>query len=568
MPERIPARSSPVCEPARSPAPRRARRPVPAGVCALLLVAKLAAQGGLPPIPVPPENPITEEKRVLGKLLFWEEQLSSNNLMACGTCHRPGSGGGDPRRQPSPGLDGTLGTPDDNFASPGVIRSDSANHYESDPAFGLQPQVTRRATPSFILGAWFPRLSWDGRFPGSFRDPLSQALLIASGAALEDQALKPILDVIEMGHAGRTWSEVTNKLAAVRPMALASQVPADLSAALANGARYPELFAAAFGDPAITPSRIAYALATYERTLIPDQTPWDRFQRGEPGAMTPNQIAGMNVFNGIGRCNLCHVPGLFSDAQFRNLGLRPIAQDGGLAESSGDPADRGKFKVPSLRNVGLRPSFFHAGGLTGFNLVLNFYVAGGGTNRDNQDPLLQPLTLTPQQRGQLTDFVTNALTDPRVAAETSPFDRPTLLSERVPAAGFLYGPGTAGSGNRVPQMLAEVPANLGNVDFRIGVGNARGGAPATLLLGLQAAPPGTQINGVNLHVALGASPLLVNLPLGGATGQAGAGTATLAAPLPTDPALSGVVLFAQWLVWDLGAPAGVAASRGAQLRFF
>lgn len=551
----------------RSKSPRRLHLASLAAGLALGSPA-LLAQGGLPPIPVPNENPITEGKRILGKLLFWEEQLSADNLVACGTCHRPSSGGGDPRRAPSPGLDGVLGTPDDNFASPGVIQADATNRYEPDPAFAFNPQVTRRATPSFITGAWFPQLSWDGRFPGSFRDPLTNQVLIASGGALEDQSLRPILDAVEMGHEGRTWNEVLAKLGGVRPMALATDLPADVAAVLAGGARYPQLFAAAFGDPTITPARIAFALATYERTLVPDRAPWDEFQRGNPAAMTPNQVAGMNVFNGIGRCNLCHVPGLFSDTQFRNLGLRPLAQDGGLQETTGNLADRGRFKMPSLRNVGLRSSFLHAGGLTGFNLVLNFYAAGGGTNLDNKDPLLQPLVLTQQQRGQLTDFVLNALTDPRVQNEVSPFDRPTLLSERVPPAGFLFGPGTPGSGNRLPAMLAEVPANLGNVDFRIGVGNARGGAPVTLLLGLRAAPPGTQVNGVNINVDLGSTPLLVNLVLGGAPGVAGAGYTTLSAPLPDDPALSGIVLFAQWIVWDVGVPAGAASSRGAQIRFF
>ena len=63
-----------------------------------LFAAAVAAQGGLPNQPVPPQNPITPQKAILGKLLFWEEQMSSNNRVACGTCHTIAAGGGDLRR--------------------------------------------------------------------------------------------------------------------------------------------------------------------------------------------------------------------------------------------------------------------------------------------------------------------------------------------------------------------------------------------------------------------------------------------------------------------------------------
>ncbi len=532
-----------------------------------LFAPSLLAQGSLPPVPVPPENPITEGKRILGKLLFWEEQMSSNNLMACGTCHLPASGGGDPRRVPTPGLDGILGTPDDNFASPGVIRSDANNEYLPAPAFGFNPQVTRRASPSFLMAAWFPRLFWDGRFAGDFTDPQNGQLVIAQGGALEAQAMRPIPDGVEMGHDGRTWTEVVQKLTTSRPMALATNVPADMAAAIAGGATYPDLFNAAFGDPTISARRIAFAIATYERTLVADQTPWDRFQNGQPTALTPNQLAGLNLFQGSARCNLCHTPPLFTDGQFHNLGLRPIVQDGGLQEITGIFADRGKFKVPSLRNVGLRSSLFHAGGLTTLNIILNFYVAGGGTNLDNKDPLLQPIVLAPPQRNSLIDFLDNALTDPRVAAEQFPFDRPTLRSELQPPQGFLFGPGSPGTGGFVPLTLAEVPANLGNVDFKVGVGNARGGAPVTFVLSLQPAPIGSQIQGVNVNADVW-SGLLVNGMLHGTSGVAGAGYGTIRIPLPSDQWLSGLTLFTQWFVWDAATLAGAASTRGAELRLF
>src|SRR6185295_11656249 len=113
--------------------------------------------------------------------------------------------------------------------------------------------------------------------------------------------------------------------------------------------------------------------------------------------------------------------------------------------------------------------FMHTGQFTDLNQVVGFYRGGGGPNLDNKDPALIPLNIGPQQVNQLIDFVQNALTDPRVAAQLPPFDRPTLYSERNPPQSNVFGQGGAGTGGLVPQILAETPANSGNPDFRIGV---------------------------------------------------------------------------------------------------
>jgi cytochrome c peroxidase len=532
----------------------------------------LAAQGGLPPVPVPPQNPITPEKAILGKLLFWEEQMSSDNRVACGTCHTFAAGGGDLRRQVHPGPDGVTPSPDDRNGSPGIVRSDANNRYLPDAEFGLGQQVTFRASPSFLTAAWFPELFWDGRARTTFVDPDTNQVLIPTGGALENQALGPIVAGDEMAHDARTFAEATTKLAAVQPMALATNLPTDMAGAIAGGKTYGDLFAAAFGTPDITAARIAFALATYQRTLVPDQSPWDQFQRGVPGAMTQQQINGMNVFNGPGRCNLCHTPGLFSDRQFHNLGLRPVAEDVGRQAVTNSVADRGKFKTPSLRNAGLRASFMHDGRFNtigaGPNVpsVFNFYLGGGGPFLDNKDPLLQPLQVPPQAAGDLINFVSTALTDPRVAAGLPPFDRPTLAAQRIPATGFQYGIGSAGTGGRVPNLLAGIPANIGNIDFKVGVANARGGALATLAVAPVSAS--TQWQGVNVNVDVFVTPALFWTTLGGVNGVAGAGYGTVQFALPPEPALRGITLYSQWFVWDAGVPVGLATSRGAELRLF
>lgn len=520
----------------------------------------------LPPMPVPAQNPITPQKAILGKLLFWEEQMSSNNRVACGTCHAFGAGGGDLRRVVNPGPDGVTPSLDDIFGSPGVKRSDQNNDYIPDPTYGFQQQVTDRASPTFLVGGYFTDLFWDGRARSTFIDPANGQVAIPAGGALESQSMGPPMSATEMAHDLRTFAQLTGKLATVKPMALATNLPADMAAAIAGGVTYPDLFQAAFGTPAITARRIAFAIATYERTLVPDQTPYDAFVAGNPGALTPQQMNGLMVFMGPGRCAICHPTGLFSDDLYHNLGLRPIAEDNGRQAVTGNPADAGRFKTPSLRNVGLRTSFMHNGQFQTLQEVFNFYFVGGGPFAFNKDPQMLPLSVSPQDANDLIDFLANALTDPRVAAGLPPFTRPTLRSQLLGPNGTLSGVPTMGSGGRVPQMLAEVPANIGNADWKIGVHNALGGSLATLVIDLTA---GTSVvNGVTINVGLSGHELLVPWTLNGAPGTPGDGYGTVRIGVPNLPGLAGLNLWGQWFIWDAGAPNGAAATRAARIDLF
>src|SRR5262245_36998319 len=235
----------------------------------------------LPPPPVPPQNTLTEPKRVLGKILFWDEHLSSNETVACGTCHQAGVGGGDGRITIHPGPDGVNPSPDDIVGSAGIVRLDPGNSPVSDPVFGTNPQVTARSAPAFIGAAWFPDLFWDGRARSAFTNPETGSVSIPVGGALESQAVGPILNSVEMAHADRTWADVALKIRRALPLGDATNLPPDLAAALASQPSYGDLFVAAFGDPGITAERIAFAIATYERTLVANQTLWDRFIAGD-----------------------------------------------------------------------------------------------------------------------------------------------------------------------------------------------------------------------------------------------------------------------------------------------
>lgn len=535
------------------------------GTVLLLLGPARSAAAQMPPPPAPPENPITPHKATLGKILFFEEQISSDNTMACATCHISAAGGGDPRAALDarhPGADGLLGTADDVFGSPGVPAQDALGEYQPSGVFGFDPQVTPRLAPSAVGAQYFTELFWDGRASSTFVDPETGLVSISAGGALESQAVGPPVSDVEMAHEARDWSQITAKLATCEPLKLASNLTPDLVTALNLRNTYPGLFQAAFGSPEITAERIAYAIATYERTLVPDQTPWDAFNQGDPQALTPRQVQGLNIFNGRGNCNFCHVPPIFTDDFFHNVGLRPPAEDPGRFNVSGLSFDWGRFKTPSVRNAGLLERYFHNGQFSTLEEVMLFYARGGDFT-ENRSVFLFPFALPPGDLAALVDFVENGLTDPRVANEQFPFDRPTLHSETPAATPHTFGAGVAGSGGFTPRILAHAPPNLGNLGFKIGVASALGGARAHLLV-----RTGRGSMGSGMDVAPGSGLAVPRgvLRLHGAGPGDGFGTLTL--PIPLSDRFLGKRYYARWFVEDPAAPGGFASSETVGIEVF
>ena len=399
------------------------------GLLILLAAGASAAHAGLPPVPVPPENPLTEEKRVLGKILFWDEQLSSDDSIACGSCHRPAAGGADPRAALHPGH--AAGSFDDVAGSPGIRRLGSEGQAVADPLFGDGPQVTARTAPSIFGALWSRTLFWDGRAGDRFVDPDTGAVVIANGAALENQVLATLANPGEMARADWSWNDLTRKLERSVPLARADRLPPDIAAALAARASYPELFAAAFGSEQVSAARIAMAIASYERTLVPDQTPWDRFVAGEQDALTGFERFGWEAMQSL-RCTSCHEPPLFTTNEYANIGLRRSELDPGRQAVTGLADDAGAMRIPSLRNVGLRPRLMHSGQFSSLSEAIVFYrnptalpdvdqIPGGGAYNFGINAI---------NTSDILAFLQHALTDPRVAAEEFPFDRPRLASER------------------------------------------------------------------------------------------------------------------------------------------
>ena len=418
------------------------------------VVWPLSSWAELPAVPVPEENQNTEPKRLLGKILFWDEQLSSDNTVACGTCHRPSFGGADPRQGRHPGSD--PGTIDDIWGSPGIVRMSVDGNPAQDPLFGFDRQVTHRIAPSNFGALWAAEVFWDGRAGSEFIDPLSGDVAIREGGALENQVLETLANDSEMAKTGRTWPELVSKLRREQPLALAKGLPADVAEAIENNSGYPALFAAAFGDAAITPVRIAFAIASYQRTLVSDQTPWDRYRAGDTEAMSQDSVYGWRSFQSL-RCVNCHEPPIFSNNDFLNVGLRRTEYDLGRQGVTGAAEDAGAMKVPTLRNVALRARLMHTGEFSGLGAAIGFYVSPPALKGRDEIPGAgaYSFSLGTITQYDLLSFLTTALTDPRVKNETFPFDRPVLRTERT------------NEGSKVPSAPLRFEANFDGDALRL-----------------------------------------------------------------------------------------------------
>ncbi len=194
-----------------------------------------------------------------------------------------------------------------------------------------------RNTPPIINVAWGRAFFLDGR-----------------AQSLEMQALEPVTNPIEMH---QSWEDATDKIAAVP--------------------RYREMFRLAFGDEDVTKERVTMAIAQFERTLVSNQSRYDRFLRGEV-EFTPEELRGFNLFfTEKADCFHCHGNILLTDQGFHDVGLDRLPTDPGRAAVSGQAADYGRFKTPTLRNVALTAPYMHDARFGTLREVVDHYNSGG-----------------------------------------------------------------------------------------------------------------------------------------------------------------------------------------------
>ncbi|MEO6597388.1 MAG: hypothetical protein ABIP94_21810, partial [Planctomycetota bacterium] len=247
---------------------------------------------------------------------------------------------------------------------------------------------------------------------------------------------------------------------------------------------------------------------------------------------------------------------------FRNTGVRPVAEDMGREIVTGNWADRGKFRVPGLRNVALRRSFLHNGRRQTLAQVVDFY-SHGGDFADNRDPLVTALSgqILPSDRTAL-EALLNELTDPRVAAERPPFDRPRLWLEG-PLVPTAFGTGTPGTAPLPPRIAAVGPAYLGNDSFGIGVDRLAPWLATGMLVDNVGFTTPMQLLGHNIFVAGSSGTQLFSLGVS-LPAPAGDGYANWVFHVPLSSIIAGTYWF-QWIALDPAGPGGFASSNGMRI---
>lgn len=231
-------------------------------------------------------------------------------------------------------------------------------------AVGHNQQVLGRATPTITNTAYNKLQMWDGRF-----------------RTLEKQALGPIESPHEMN---QDLDELVEELKAVPG--------------------YKKLFADAYPGQGITKQSIAKALATFERTIIATQSPFDRWIAGEDKAISASAKKGFELFNGKAKCSKCHMGFNFVDDGFHNIGLKNTADDEGRFAIRPIKISKGAFKTPTLRDITKTPPYMHNGIYSSLEEVIDHYDRGGDV-KNNLSPNIVPLNLSKTEKSDLLEFL-------------------------------------------------------------------------------------------------------------------------------------------------------------------
>jgi cytochrome c peroxidase len=233
-------------------------------------------------------------------------------------------------------------------------------------AVGVDGQKGTRRSPRLINRGYGKLFFWDGR-----------------AGSLEEQVLQPIQNPIEMA---TTLEEV--------------------EARLRGDTGYAVGFQKAFGRPPDTPA-LQQALASYVRTIVSGNSPYDRYVAGEAEALSAAQRRGLDIFRGKGNCAVCHLGPNLTDEEFHNTGVgwnHGASEDHGRAKITGDAADTGAFKTPTLREIAATGPYMHDGSLATLADVIEFYDKGGEPN-PNLSMEMQPLDLTAKEKADLAEFL-------------------------------------------------------------------------------------------------------------------------------------------------------------------
>jgi cytochrome c peroxidase len=231
---------------------------------------------------------------------------------------------------------------------------------------GINGREGTRNAPTLINRGYGVSFFWDGR-----------------ARSLEEQVLQPIENPLELD---LTLAEAVNRLS--------------------DRSTYRRRFQLAFGRQ-VEAQDLARALASYVRTILSGNSPYDRYLNGERDALSVQARKGLQIFRGKGNCTACHLGPSLTDERFHNTGVawrNDRVLDEGRFEVTGMNEHRGAFKTPTLREIDLTPPYMHDGSLNSLEEVIDFYSRGGNPN-PFLDPEVRPINLTEGEKADLLAFL-------------------------------------------------------------------------------------------------------------------------------------------------------------------
>jgi cytochrome c peroxidase len=246
-------------------------------------------------------------------------------------------------------------------------------------AVGENQKALPLRTPTLLNVAWTPKLGWDGHF-----------------GDLEGVAMAPITSPDNMNLPTETLLE---RLTAIPG--------------------YVNAFDAAFGKGGVSQHKIEQALATFERSIVSDEAPFDRWIRGDETAIDSAAKRGFALFNGKANCAACHSGWAFTDTSFHDIG---VAKDDDIGRGRLFPTSvklKYAFKTPTLRDVARRGPYMHDGSLATLDDVIDLYNRGG-IDRPSRDDAIHQLNLPQGEKADLIAFLQTLSSKPR------PFSLPAL----------------------------------------------------------------------------------------------------------------------------------------------
>lgn len=231
---------------------------------------------------------------------------------------------------------------------------------------GMQGQKGGRSAPTVFNRAYSLAQFWDGR-----------------AATLEEQAGGPMQNPIEMGNTHEVVVKTLRGIPGYR-------------------ARFKQVF----GTEDFGIDEVTKAIATYERTVLSGNSPYDRYKAGNKTAMSASQIRGFDVYFNKAKCDQCHEGINLTANSYHNIGVgtdKPNPDEGRSVVTK-NPADWGAFKTPTLREIARTAPYMHDGSIATLEEVVDYYDKGGIANK-NLDEKIKPLKLSATDKKDLVEFM-------------------------------------------------------------------------------------------------------------------------------------------------------------------